>query len=172
MNDKDDRGLTWLLELTTYIKETRSPDFSALIYKDLMSCQSTGAAASVSWILDLTNERKLTIKSSETSLISGSLPTSLLISFHTSQLFSVPQGAAQSIWLELHSKVMQQDTSTFDQAWLWISTTEQDFQLLAEWCWLGIDYTCHIKWLMLKHFLTNRIYQRYATSSTFSIIQS
>lgn len=75
----------------------RCLDLTFDINKDLISCQCTGAAASVSWILDRTNERKLTIKLSETSLISGSLPTSLLISFLTSQLFSIPQGAAQSI---------------------------------------------------------------------------
>lgn len=34
-----------------------------------------GAAASVSWILHAANERKLTIKESEASLIPGSLPS-------------------------------------------------------------------------------------------------
>ena len=46
-----------------------------------------------------------------------------------------------------------------------ISATEQGPPVAGEWCRLGIDCTRHtVYWLMLKHFFTNRIYQRYAAS--------
>lgn len=81
------------LSQTTNIKCMGEPGFGAMIWhlismRSWLAVSALGAAASVSWILHAANERKLTIKESEASLISGSLPLPAFFSIlHFSAFF-------------------------------------------------------------------------------------